>query len=186
MPDISPNGDAPSWLVLIYRVPSEPTRLRATVWRRLKGLGAVYLQNSVAALPQSAAAERAMRLLRNEIQEMGGSAQLLSAVPLVGQEDVVARFNDARDEEYREVVARCQDFLDEIAAETAAAHFSYAELEENEEDLAKLRAWLEKVQSRDVLGAGGRVPAEAGLRDAQAAMEAFAEQVFAAEEHAHD
>ncbi len=37
------------WLVLVYRVPSEPTRLRATVWRRLKGLGAVYLQNSIAA-----------------------------------------------------------------------------------------------------------------------------------------
>ncbi len=30
---------------------AEPTRLRSTVWRRLKALGAVYLQNSVAALP---------------------------------------------------------------------------------------------------------------------------------------
>jgi hypothetical protein len=37
-----------SWLVLVYRVPSEPTRLRAAVWRRLKALGAVYLANSVA------------------------------------------------------------------------------------------------------------------------------------------
>jgi hypothetical protein len=33
------------WLVLIYRVPSEPTRLRSTVWRRIKSLGAIYLQN---------------------------------------------------------------------------------------------------------------------------------------------
>ncbi|MFC0860883.1 Chromate resistance protein ChrB [Sphaerimonospora cavernae] len=47
------------WMVLIYRVPSEPTRLRATVWRRLKRLGAVYLQNSAAALPHSPGTERA-------------------------------------------------------------------------------------------------------------------------------
>ncbi len=37
----------------VYRVPSEPTRLRAAVWRRLKSLGAIYLQNSAAALPAS-------------------------------------------------------------------------------------------------------------------------------------
>ncbi|WP_279580643.1 hypothetical protein [Fodinicola feengrottensis] len=33
------------WLLLVYKVPSEPTRLRATVWRRLKGMGAIYLQS---------------------------------------------------------------------------------------------------------------------------------------------
>ena len=31
-----------SWLVLVYRIQSEPTRLRAAVWRRLKTLGAMY------------------------------------------------------------------------------------------------------------------------------------------------
>jgi hypothetical protein len=45
--------DPAGWLVLVYRIPSDPTRLRATVWRRLKSLGAVYLQNSAAALPAS-------------------------------------------------------------------------------------------------------------------------------------
>ena len=43
------------WLLLIYRVPPEPTRLRSTVWRRIKSLGAIYLQNSVAALPAGVA-----------------------------------------------------------------------------------------------------------------------------------
>ena len=63
-------GQGARWLLLIYRVPSEPTRLRATVWRRLKGLGAVYLQNSAAALPASQAAERALRKLRHDIADM--------------------------------------------------------------------------------------------------------------------
>ena len=30
-------------MVLMYRMPSERTRFRATVWRRLKSLGAVWL-----------------------------------------------------------------------------------------------------------------------------------------------
>src|SRR6516164_5540576 len=64
-------GDAgPGWLLLIYRVPPEPTRLRSTVWRRIKSLGAIYLQNSVAALPASPTAERSLRKLRREILDM--------------------------------------------------------------------------------------------------------------------
>jgi DNA-binding transcriptional regulator PaaX len=59
--------DDEQWLLLVYRIPAEPTRLRAMVWRRLKALGAVYLQNSAAALPARDGAERALRKLRREI-----------------------------------------------------------------------------------------------------------------------
>jgi hypothetical protein len=31
------------WLVLVYKLPAEPTRLRASVWRRLKAAGSVVL-----------------------------------------------------------------------------------------------------------------------------------------------
>ena len=55
------------WYLLVYRIPPEPTRLRAGVWRRLKGLGAIYVQGSVAALPAAPAAERALRTVRAEI-----------------------------------------------------------------------------------------------------------------------
>jgi hypothetical protein len=169
-----------SWLVLVYRVPSEPTRLRAAVWRRLKALGAVYLANSVAALPASAESERALRSLRNEIGGMGGSAQLLAAQALAGEADVVATFNAARDEEYTEIVSRCGDFLAEIERETAAEKFTYAELEENDEDLVKLRGWLAKVRARDVLGAGRSEDAVRALERCQQALERFAERVYAA------
>jgi DNA-binding transcriptional regulator PaaX len=130
------------WLVLVYRVPSEPTRLRAAVWRRLKNLGAIYLQNSVAALPAGPQAERALRALRKEIAEsMDGKATLLSSGALVGGADLVAEFNAARNDEYEEIVDRCQDFHLGLAKEVSANHFTYGELEENEEDLAKLRGW---------------------------------------------
>jgi hypothetical protein len=129
-------GGTVRWLMFMYQVPSEPSRLRTAVWRRLKALGAVYAAHSVAVLPESPEAERA---LRAEVGQMGGAAQLVRAEPLLGQADFTARYNQARDEEYAEVIGRCEDFLAEIAKEAGAGHFSYAELEENDEDLAKLR-----------------------------------------------
>src|SRR4051794_41920843 len=76
--------DDERWLLLVYRIPAEPTRLRATVWRRLKSLGAVYLQSSAAALPARDGAERALRKLRREILDMDGSAVLLSCSAVAG------------------------------------------------------------------------------------------------------
>ena len=111
---VEPAREQVSWLLLIYRVPSEPTRLRAAVWRRLKSLGAIYLQNSAAALPASPAGERALRKLRHEILEMSGTAVLMSCAVLSGQQEVLSAFHAARDDEYEEIVDRCQDFLAQV------------------------------------------------------------------------
>ena len=174
-------SDGPIWLVLVYRVPSEPSRLRATVWRRLKTAGAVYLANSVAALPESSAAERVLRRLRAEVEDMGGSAQLLRAEALVGQAEVIAAFNTARDAEYTEVILRCEDFLAEIDKETHAGKFTYAELEENEEDLTKLRGWLDKIRVQDTLAAARAQEAISAVQTCAEALDIFAEQVYAAD-----
>jgi hypothetical protein len=103
------DGDDATWLLLVYRVPSEPTRLRAAVWRRLKSLGAIYLQNSAAALPASVGAERALRKLRREILDMSGTAVLLSCSVLAGEPGVLRR-SGGWDDEYAEIVDKCQDF----------------------------------------------------------------------------
>jgi DNA-binding transcriptional regulator PaaX len=169
------------WLVLVYRVPSEPSRLRAAVWRRLKSLGAIYLQNSVAALPASVTAERALRRLRSEILDMSGTAALLSASVLAGEQEVRAAFQAARDDEYEEIVDKCEDFLAEVKKEYTANHFTYAELEENEVDLVKLRTWLERVRQRDVFGATGRRAADKWLAECEQALESYAERVYAEE-----
>ena len=175
----------PGWLVLVYRIPSEPTRLRATVWRRLKALGAVYLQNSIAALPLSSAAERSMRKLQHDIVEMSGTATLMKSSVLVGEATVVAAFQDARRDEYEEVVDRCQGFLTEVQHEYEKQHFSYAELEENEVDFTKLVNWLDKIRARDVFGAPGRAEAEAELAKCELALEEYAARVYAEEPEGH-
>ena len=178
-------AEASDWLVLIYRIPSEPTRLRATVWRRLKGLGAVYLQNSVAALPAGSSSERALRKLRREILEMGGTAQLLASQALAGQTDILAVFQAARDDEYEEIIDKCQDFHGQLQKEYDAAHFTYAELEENEEDLVKLRNWLAKITERDVFGAPRRAATLEAVATCEQALEDYAARVYAEEAEGH-
>ncbi len=181
---ITESSDAtpPEWLLLVYRIPREPSRLRAGVWRRLKSIGAVYLQNSVAALPGSPAHERALRSLRKDIGELGGTAHLMRCEVLADAGEVVATYNAARDEEYEELIDRCRGFSAEIDKEAAAEKFTYAELEENDEDLTKLRGWFDKIRIRDSLGASRCTAAEEALQDCAAALNVFAEQVYLAED----
>jgi hypothetical protein len=178
-------GSATPWLVLVYRIPSEPTRLRAAVWRRLKALGAVYLQNSIAALPQDSGTERALRRLRYDIIQMSGTAVLLSSTVLVGDEIVMGTFQKARSDEYEEIVDRCEGFLKEIGSEYDKSHFTYAELEENEVDYAKLTGWFAKVSERDRFGAEGRSLAEDALQRCQEALEQYASKVYSEEPDGH-
>src|SRR5258708_25762638 len=174
-------ADGKGWLLLVYRVPSEPTRLRAAVWRRLKSLGAIYLQNSAAALRGSSDAERALRKLRREILDMSGTAVLLSCSVLEGEHGVMAAFQAARDDEYAEIVDKCEDFLGQVRKEYVADHFTYAELEENEVDLVKLRNWFGRVSDRDVFGASGREAAEQGLAACEQPLEDYPAPVYAQE-----
>ncbi|MFF1634612.1 Chromate resistance protein ChrB [Leifsonia sp. NPDC058248] len=173
------------WYVLVYRIPSEPTRLRATAWRRLKSLGAVYLQNSVAALPVSPTAERALRKLQHDIVEMSGTAILMESAVLVGETNVLAIYQAARSDEYEEIVDRSVGFLAELQKEYEKKHFSYAELEENEVDYTKLVNWFGKVRARDEFDAPGRVAAEEALKRCEVALEAYAARVYAEEPEGH-
>jgi hypothetical protein len=181
--DASAAGEsaASGWLLLIYRVPPEPTRLRATVWRRIKSLGAIYLQNSVAALPASTANERALRKLRREITDMSGTAMLMSCSVLAGEAEVRGAFQAARNDEYEEIVDKCEDFLAGVQKEYDENHFTYAELEENEVDLVKLKNWFAKITDRDVFGASGRAACEQFLDKCEQSLEAYAARVYAEE-----
>jgi hypothetical protein len=174
-------GTGAGWLLLIYRVPPEPTRLRSTVWRRIKSLGAIYLQNSVAALPVSTANERALRKLRREITDMSGTAMLMSCSVLAGEAEVRASFQAARNDEYDEIVDKSEDFLRQVQKEYDDHHFTYAELEENEVDLVKLRNWFAKIVERDAFGASGRAACEQILERCEQSLEAYAARVYAEE-----
>src|SRR5947209_5105035 len=102
------------WFVLVYKLPSEPSRYRASVWRKLKGAGAVYLQNGVAALPADTVAERVMRGVTQEIRDTEGTACLLRGEEVVDEAGLIEAFDEARDAEYSEVMERCREFHAEL------------------------------------------------------------------------
>lgn len=169
-----------NWLLLTYKVPAEPAKKRIALWRKLKGMGAVYFQNGVCLLPKTDDHARRLKIIENEISEMAGESVLLETVALdrVQEDKVVARFRADRDEEYVEFLGKCKDFEAEIAKETAASHFTYAELEENDVDLKKLQSWLEKIAKLDFYGAPLAIEAAERLKTCEALLDAYAQRVF--------
>lgn len=166
------------WLILIYKIPSEPTRYRASVWRKIKAFGAVYLQSSVCILPLNYKNEKNFRKLRHEIEDYGGEAHLIKGGFLLQEQSIIEMFNQARNEEYTEIIERCKDFFIEIDKEIASEHFTFSELEENEEDLEKLKKWFEKVKERDFFQAGESQTALEILEKCQEKMDEFGGHVF--------
>ena len=172
------------WLLLTYKVPPEPAAKRVALWRRLKGMGAVYLQNGVCLLPKTDDHARRLKMLENDVAEIGGDAVILEtiAVDRAQEEKVVARFKADRDEQYREFLGRCADFEKEIAKEIAINKFTYAELEEEDTDLKKLQGWLEKIRKLDFYGATLADEAAKQLHACEALLDSYARRVF----DAHD
>jgi hypothetical protein len=121
--------------------------------------------------------------LCGDITEMG-EAVLLETVGLDQrqQEKVIERFNHDRNEWYQEFIGRCTDFEAEIDKETGAKHFTYGELEENDEDLKKLRGWLDKICKLDFYGAPLAREATAHLERCEILLDTYARKVFAAQE----
>ena len=175
---------ATAWLLLTYKVPPEPATKRVALWRRLKGMGAIYLQNGVCLLPKTDDHVRRLKMLENDVSEMGGESVILETVALDrAQEDkVVARFKADRDDQYREFLGRCAGFEVEIAKEITINKFTFAELEEEDTDLKKLQGWLEKIKKLDFYGASLADEAAERLRACEALLDSYAQRVF----DAHD
>ncbi|ADU72170.1 Chromate resistance protein ChrB [Pantoea sp. At-9b] len=171
-----------NWLLISYKVPSEPARKRIALWRKLKALGAVYIQNGVCLLPKNEEHTRQLKIIENEIANMAGECVLLESVALDGvqEEKVIARFCSDRDEEYTEFLGKCLDFENEIAKETAIKHFTFSELEENDAELKKLKTWLEKIMKLDFYKSLMSETATLRLNKCEILLEEYAKKVFEA------
>ena len=172
--------DSP-WLLLIYTVPAEPTRKRAYVWREVKKLGAIYLHDGVCILPERADTTVAAQAIATKIQEFEGDATVVhgAALDSARAEAVVAQFKSARSAEYAEISHEAERLLEHIARETEHRDFTFAELEQLEEDLAKLKRWMSQVQSRDYFPDGSSGQAEQLLDRCDGVLADFLEQAAA-------
>ncbi len=168
------------WLLLVYRIKAESSGRRTYVWRQLRQLGAVYLQQAVAVLPDRPELGSALDELGDRIRGSGGEASLLRTISPnpEWEADLVARFDAARDAEYDEVVESVERFEDEIRRETRKKRFRFAELEESEADWEKLQRWFQRLVERDFFGAAGRAAAETALGRGRVLLDGFTEEVY--------
>ncbi|MCB1369221.1 MAG: hypothetical protein KDK00_15745 [Rhodobacteraceae bacterium] len=169
-----------SWLLLTYKIPPEPAARRIAVWRKLKGMGAVYLQNGVCLLPKTDDHVRRLKMLENDIAEAKGESVILETVALdqAQENKVIERFMADRNEAYVEFLDKCDDFEREVAKEITANHYTYAELEENDVDLKKLQGWLGKIVKLDFYGSDRAEDAHSRLKGCEAVLDDYARRVF--------
>ena len=171
------------WLLLVYTVPSEPSRNRAFIWRELKKVGAPYLRDGVCILPQRSDTLGQARAIVAKVEEFGGEATLVTEATLDPSRSaaLVEQFRAARADEYREIGVEADRLLEHIAREVEHRQFTYTELEELEADLNKLRRWTEQVLSRDYFGNGPPESLQEAFKRCESALAAFLETAAAQE-----
>jgi DNA-binding transcriptional regulator PaaX len=97
-----------SWLLLIYKIPREPSVHRVSIWRKLKQLGAVLLQDAIWVLPATPHTREQFQWLASEIDELGGETTFFVA-ELDGQaknSQLVKIFLGNVDAAYKEILTQ--------------------------------------------------------------------------------
>jgi hypothetical protein len=107
-----------TWLLLAYKVPRDPTSARVFVWRRLKRFGAIALQDAVWVLPATQQSKEQYQWLAAEIIELKGDASVWEGrLTLSGQdEEMVCRFKDEVDDNYRQILTKLKRKRPDLAA----------------------------------------------------------------------
>lgn len=177
------SGTPERFLLISVSTVGGPPSLRVQVWRKLRSLGAFYLQQSVCLLPARDRPAREVARLLARVRTEGGTGRVITIEVPDKREyaALVAEFNAARDAEYHEVLERTPAMLAEIATETARGRATYAEVEESEADLNRFRGWLAKIVARDYFDATGRAAAEAAVAGCERALAEFEASALTAE-----
>src|SRR4030088_3275444 len=170
-----------SWRVVIYRVPTEPASKRVAVWRDLKRLGALYLQQCACIFPDIPGVTEEVNQVAAKIPALGGETFLLD-VPKLQPEDearIIESFRSLRSSEYAEIIEECETkFVKEIEFEHFRQNYTFEEAEEIEQDLDKIRRWFERVRDRDWFKAERRDEVEAWLTRCQELLAGFEEEGY--------
>jgi hypothetical protein len=170
------------WLVLIYRVPTEPSSSRVAIWRDLKRTGAHYLQQCVCVVPRRPELRDAVDVVREKIVRLGGSSNLFEVPALPADEEaaLIEGFRDLVAKQYAEIVEECDTkFVKEIEFENFRENYTFAEAEEIEQDLDKIRRWYDRVRERDWFEAPGREDVEVRIASCAELLEGFYVEVHA-------
>jgi hypothetical protein len=134
-------------------------------------------------LPNIPEVNESVGRLKDLITHLGGESKFIEVASLGDEQEkeVIAGFNKNREEEYTEVVKACEELLHEIDQESKAQDFHFADLEENEKHLQRVREHLEAVRNRDYFGCPLRARALELIDECQNRFQSFSQEVFSME-----
>ena len=154
------------WTVVTYKLPAEPSRHRVAVWRELRKVGAVALQQGTWALPARRDFAESLSRVVDLVEAAGGEAFVFEAGPR--DEATAARleeaFNADREEEWTEFLAECDKFDREIDKEESGGGSSL------------LPSWTRRTRTLSGCSAGSRYSAPGRVRSGLAAACGMAPQ----------
>lgn len=172
------------FLTFTYKIPREPSKNRVYIWRAIKDLGAVYLQQGVALLPYEENLYEILQNLREQVNAFGGKSTL-SQLSFLNSEDensIIMEFKEQINEEYNELQNNCQRLIYELDRETENEKFQFSELQEGEEELKKLQRWYEKVRKRDYFNSESQDKAKEMLEKSKYRLQQYSDDVYKREE----
>jgi DNA-binding transcriptional regulator PaaX len=157
-----------AWVLLVYRIPSQPSRLRLQVWRKLQRMGAVYLQNAVCILPSRDDLAENMQYVAAMIEEMGGTSHLFAATSILldGDTRLEEEFRAQADEDLTESIGR----LDKVR-QTVEGAASLTAIEQAEEELKRERVSYLRTRRLAYFGSSKEAEVDARLEGLKRALD---------------
>jgi hypothetical protein len=169
------------WRVLTYRLTAEQSRHRVAIWRELRRIGAVSIQQATWAIPAGANFEAGLARAIGLVERGGGTALLFEVTAAEATIAVLEELYSAeREAEWVEFLSECDKCETELKGEFEKQKFTLAELDEEEQNVDRLRRWFRELRTKDLFGAPSASQAGARLKDCSELLEDFAERVFEA------
>ena len=172
------------WLLVTVHTPGRETSAeRVYAWRKLRGLGALYLHQSVCVLPAREQTRSAIGTLIEHLRSRGaqGEVHVIKFTDEAQETALIDEFQAERSDEYGEVVERTKQFHEELEYERGRGRVTYPEFEESEADLGRHQKWLAAIEARDYFDAPRHAEAVAAVDACVRALAAFEETALAAE-----
>jgi hypothetical protein len=169
-----------SWVVILYDVPSEPSKLKVRVWREFKKLGAIYPQMSLCILPDNdeniVKLDKISRLILSEGKFIKITTNELDKNE---HDKLLEMYRKERDKQYDEIVEECQEFIDENNLNIKNNKFTQEEVDEMEKAIDGLYRWFGKALSLDWIDESPKIlQLRELLKKCQESMDNFAELSF--------
>jgi hypothetical protein len=130
------------WTLLVYKIPTQPSRLRLLIWRKLQAMGGLYVQDAACLLPSRPDLDENMQYIAAQIEGMGGSCYLFSASMLLpgSVERLTEEFRTQADDRLEEIMKRLDSISAALDTTASPAILEQAEGELKRERIAYLRA----------------------------------------------